>query len=279
MHVVGERLDVLDGGGREDAVAEIEDVTRPSADAVEHLVGAVNMRSRAPGAAADRGCPGSRGRGRCAPRRRRWRSPVDADHGAARFALSSKERRARAEVDDGHARSDVAQDVRACGSDELAVVVGEARRPRSRRAARLGRPPRSARAGTRRRSASLPTRACQVSGSGTSAPWSREVRALAAFDQVAREREGRARKADQRRLAVELRRIIRIASSTCAERPSRGSKHAQALDVSSVAHGSRSTRPFARARTRRARPSARAARGCRRRGWPRRRRCGAPAAA
>ena len=60
------------GVDRQDAVAEIEDVAGPAAGARQHVVGRGEDRDRAGRAAAsDRGCPGSRGRSRCAPTPRR----------------------------------------------------------------------------------------------------------------------------------------------------------------------------------------------------------------
>src|SRR5205085_7791012 len=39
MHVLGERLHVLDGGCRQNAVTEIENVARSSAGTLQHIVG------------------------------------------------------------------------------------------------------------------------------------------------------------------------------------------------------------------------------------------------
>ena len=105
MHVARERLDVLDRRHRQDAVAEIEDVSRPSARARQHVVGrrehAIERaeQQRRIEVALDRAVEAD-----ALPGFVERRPPVGADHVAAGVAqLAENRARADAEMNRRHA--------------------------------------------------------------------------------------------------------------------------------------------------------------------------------
>ena len=158
-------LHVLDRSLRQDAVAEIEDVSRAAAGA------RAGRRRRRPAgdragrrAALDRGCPECRAIGPIVVHAVvEALTPVDADHVAAGFdQIGQDRRRADAEVDERHAGR------REAVEDALGVRAARTRDSRRARARR----PTSRRSGApvRRR---RPARACRSSSTSAKSPQSR----------------------------------------------------------------------------------------------------------
>ena len=211
VHVLGERLHVLDRRLRQHAVAEIEDVSRPAAGAR-----AARRRRRRAGdragrtAARDPDCPGCRAVG--ADRRPRLveaLTPVDADHVAAGLGeIRQDGRRADAEVDQRHAGvGEAVEDPLACAAARTRDSRrGRARRPTNRRSAAPARRRRPAPAGSRSSTSAKSAQSrCHAARLLVHERLGAEiVRRRPAFDRVGRQRERRAAEPDQRHASFEL---------------------------------------------------------------------------
>ncbi len=169
MHVLREHLHVLDRRRGQDAVPEIEDVTRPAIHARQDVVGLLKHPSTAVRAGASgRGCPARRARRRCSSHASssgmRQSTPITSPP-ASRSSVEDG-RRPGAEVNRRHARSPPPRRCGACAAARTRDSrAASASRPTSRTPARRRRPHRSARRDSRRRSAdSFSQSRCQASG-------------------------------------------------------------------------------------------------------------------